>query len=774
MNAESFKRKLTAILHADIEGYSRLMGENEDETIRTLAAYRDVISALIQQHQGRLVDFIGDELLVEFTSVGDAVLCATEIQRELKIRNDNLPKDRKMLFRIGVNLGDVVEEEGRIYGDGINIAARIESLAEGGGICISGTVYDQVQNKLGLEYESLGEKEVKNIAQPIRVYRVLSSPGAAAQIEPASVDRMEHPLPEKPSIAVLPFENLSGDPGQEFFSDGLTEEIITALTKIPGLFIVARNSTFTYKGKPVKVQRVAEELGVQYVLEGSVRKGGDKIRITAQLIDALTGHHLWAERYDRDLSMKDIFEIQDGITIQILEALQIKITKAAYRGKHTDNLEAYLKAMKAFNLQSAWDSSEEIIVARQLLEDAISLDPNYSEAYVALANNFKSEGDRGLTKTPEKSYERGIEMAKKAISLDESNASAYVVLGYFYAKFGWREKARSVFERALAFAPNSPYVNVTYARYILRPEKRYEEAISYYEKAKRLDPVAPQWHYYVWVGQLYMEIGNYEKAIPEFKKYIKTRQLNDLPVLTPVLQELITCFLRLDREEEAYAAATELLNINLKYPLERVLNTAELKNNAAKDRLLDALSKAGLLQKEEEVSEGTAIKWKSDADGYGKDEVFTRNNPPAFSFEYPEDFVIHPLRSDDIFRISAPGGLPIITVRVEKITGNVKDFLHEFEERIKKAFENLGTNVRIIYNKPLPPETYGEDYPSQELEISWLFGGIGGAPLRCYINVITKGEYIISMQGQINDGTVGTVEDINRVKAIFKTINLEP
>ncbi len=293
MNTQDVKRKLTAILSADVEGYSRLMGQDEIGTIRTLTAYRDAMSDLILQHRGRVVDAPGDNLLAEFASVVNAVQCAVEIQQTLDQRNEELPDELKMHFRIGINLGDVVEEGNRIYGEGVNIAARMEGLAEKGGICISGTVHDHVQDKLGLEYESLGEQEVKNIAKPIRVYRVLSSPSAAVQIEPASVDRMTFPLPEKPSIAVLPFENLSDDPEQEFFSDGLTEDIITAISKIPGLFVIARTSTFTYKGKPVKVQQVAEELGVQYVLEGSVRKGGDKIkiRITAQLIDALTGHH---------------------------------------------------------------------------------------------------------------------------------------------------------------------------------------------------------------------------------------------------------------------------------------------------------------------------------------------------------------------------------------------------------------------------------------------------------------------------------------------------
>jgi TolB-like protein/class 3 adenylate cyclase len=339
MNEEHAKRKLSGILSADAVGYSRLMSQDERGTIRTLSAYKEAMSMLIQEYKGRVVDSPGDNLLAEFGSVVDAVNCAVEVQRELAERNADLPPARQMEFRIGINLGDVVEEEGRIYGDGVNIAARVEGLAEGGGICISGSVYDQVKNKLGLEYEYLGEQTVKNIPEPVRVYRVLSFPGAAAHrvvkaksavgrtwrnvvmaiatifivgaavavwhfhfrpppMEVASVQKMAFSLPDKPSIAVLPFDNLSDDPKQEYFVDGMTDDLITDLSKISGLFVIARNSTFTYKGKPVRIRQVAEELGVRYVLEGSVRKADAKVRINAQLIDATTGNHLWAERYD--------------------------------------------------------------------------------------------------------------------------------------------------------------------------------------------------------------------------------------------------------------------------------------------------------------------------------------------------------------------------------------------------------------------------------------------------------------------------------------------
>ena len=428
MAKEGFKRKLAAILSADVKGYSRLMREDESATIRTLTTYRAAMTNLIQQYSGRVVDATGDNLLAEFSSVVDAVNCAVEIQRELAERNVRLHSERRMEFRIGVNLGDVVEEGERIYGDGVNIAARIEGLAEGGDICISGTVYDQVKHKLGLEYEYLGEQEVKNIKEPVRVYRVLSFPGAAAHrviqarkalerkwrktalalavalvlvvatavlwslyvrstpspLGRAPVEKMAYPLPENPSIAVLPFINMSGDPGQEYLSDGLTEELITALSKIPDLFVIARNSTFTYKGKSVKVQQVGQDLGVRYVLEGSLRKIGDRIRIMTQLIDSATGRHLWAERYDRDL--KDIFDLQDEIAMKILTALQIRLTEgeqARMLAKGTDNLDAYLKFLQGREYVYRLDKDANVL-GRQICEELIASEPGFAGPYVVL------------------------------------------------------------------------------------------------------------------------------------------------------------------------------------------------------------------------------------------------------------------------------------------------------------------------------------------------------------------------------------------------------
>jgi len=394
MTTQEVKRKLAAILSADVKGYSRLMGEDEKGTVRTLNAYKELMAGLIQHHHGRMVDAPGDNLLAEFASVVDAVECAVEIQKELKTRNADLPENRRMEFRIGVNLGDVIEDGEQILGDGVNIAARLESLSEAGGICISGTAFDQVRNKLELGYDYLGEQSVKNIALPVRVYKVLMEPEAAGKVigekkvkpkqwqrvvislvaavivvvaaiaiwrlylrpttppvEVASKEKMAFPLPDVPSIAVLPFVNMSEDPKQEFLCDGITEEIITALSRVPRLFVIARNSTSIYKGRSVKVKQVSEELGVRYVLEGSLQRSGDRVRITAQLIDALTGHHLWAERYDRDL--KDIFALQDEITIKVLDSTKVKLTEGGQVGrtekyfKGKQGLDGYLRLTEA-------------------------------------------------------------------------------------------------------------------------------------------------------------------------------------------------------------------------------------------------------------------------------------------------------------------------------------------------------------------------------------------------------------------------------------------
>src|SRR5210317_655056 len=423
MTDERANRKMSAILSADVKGYSRLMSADEEGTVKALNDCREIIARCVQDHKGRVVDSPGDNVLAEFVSTVEAMKCAAKIQEDLKVRNADLPESSRMEFRIGINLGDVIQEEGRIYGDGVNIAARLEGLAEPGGICISKTAFDHIESKLPYGYEFLGDQSVKNIAKPVQAYRVLLEPEAAGKVigekrflgrfsrktamaviivllivaggligwniylqqskkvKPASMDKMAYPLPDKPSIAVLPFENFSGDPKQEYFSDGFTEHIITSLSKVPYIFVIARNSTFAYKGKAVKINQIAEELGVRYVLEGSIQRSNDSLRITVQLIDAISGHHLWAENYDRKL--KDIFALQDEISMKIMAELQVNIayeSHGRYATIKTKNLKAYEKILKGSELflrRTEGDSLQ----ARKLAKEAIALDPEYGIAY---------------------------------------------------------------------------------------------------------------------------------------------------------------------------------------------------------------------------------------------------------------------------------------------------------------------------------------------------------------------------------------------------------
>ena len=629
MNTQDFKRKLTAVFSADVAGYSRLMGEDESATVKTLETYKQVMFSLIKQHRGRVIDSPGDNLLAEFASVVDAVQCGVAIQKELQARNADLPENRKMQFRIGINLGDVIEEQDRIYGDGVNIAARLESCADPGGICVSKTAFDHIETKLPLGYEYLGEKEVKNIAKPVGAYRVLMEPrvtvagakekkpsvslwrrkgilaGAVAaliviiglavwnfywhapRIEPASTEKMAFPLPDKPSIAVLAFTNMSGDPKDDLLGDGLAEGIINALAKSERILVIARNSTFTYKGKPVKVKQVAEEMGVRYVIEGSVQKEGERVRITVQLIDALTGHHLFSERYDRDL--KSLLDLQDEITMKVLTAVQVKLTTgemARITAKGTKNLDAFLKVFQAGEQQSTLNK-ERVQRSLQLYEEAIALDPEYAHAYSYLGASHMVLVAIGASESPGESLRRSLEPGKKAVALDESNSTAHANLAFTYLYLRDFEKAMEEAEKAVSLGPNSALAYWALGS-VLGYTGRTQEAIPYWQKSLRLSPIPVSSQILVFLAAAYRDLGQYEEAEIAYKKILHLYG----PDSSMAHLGLAVCYAYMGREDEARAEGAKLLRIDPKFSVERFMKNYP--PGVRKDRLTEALLKAGL------------------------------------------------------------------------------------------------------------------------------------------------------------------------------------
>jgi len=591
MTTQEVKRKLTAILSADVKGYSRLMSEDEVETIHTLNAYKEVMAGLIQHHHGRVVNAPGDNVLAEFASVVDAVECAVEIQKELKTKNAELPENRRMEFRIGVNLGDVIEEGAQIYGDGVNIAARLESLSEAGGICISGTAYDHVENKLSLGYEYLGEQTVKNIAKPVRVYRVLMEPGAVARrlLEVASKERMALPLPDKPSIAVLPFANMSGDPEQEYFSDGITEDIITALSRFRWFFVIARNSTFTYKGKTVEVKAVAQDLGVRYVLEGSVRKAGSRVRITAQLIDATTSHHVWAERYDREL--EDIFAVQDEITENIVTSIGPEFLSAEMRRaqrRDVRSLDAWDYIMRAAFHHSRY-KKEDVAEAQHLLRKAIELDPFNAEGFCLLAFTHLIQAQFGWSESADQSIQEAAKAAEKAVAIDDRDAWAHTALGLVdlisrrYDDATRRLKKAIDLNRSLANAYGALGQALALAG-------ECAAAVEQINKAIRLSPRDPFLIY--WVAHLGLAAFVEERY--DVACEWGARIIQENPNFPGGHRLLAASYGQLGRINEAQTALQELLLLMPGMTIDDVRKQVPFKDPRHMERYLDGLRKAGL------------------------------------------------------------------------------------------------------------------------------------------------------------------------------------
>jgi adenylate cyclase len=583
MTEEGFKRKLTAILCADVKGYSILMADDEVATMQTLKDYRKNMTMCIEQHGGRVVDAVGDNLLAEFGSAVDAVHCAAEVQKELKAKNQELPEDKRLKFRIGINIGDVIQDGDRIFGDGVNVAARIEGIADPGGVCISRNAYDHVKDKLELGFEFIGEHEVKNIKEPVRVYKVLLDSDSPTTLV---IDSLE--LPDIPSIAVLPFVNMSGDANQEYFSDGLTEQIIMGLSKVSNLFVIARNSTFTYKGKSVKVQQVGKELGVNYVLEGSVQRAADRVRITAQLIDAITGYHLWAESYDRELT--DIFALQDEITFKLITAMEVKLTRgeqALLQEKAgTTSIVAYDKYWRGWEYFFS-GTEQDIAQARKLVEEAISLDKEYALAYVLLGATLWSDIAIGKSKSPFQDLEEVEKCAFKALKLNDSLDMAHILLGNVYLTKRQHQKAVEAGKKAVALNPNGADAHAM-SSYFLIFSGKPEKAIELLKRAFRLNPFPPHF-YFSNLGIAYRENGQYLEAIETCRKSININPYNWIPYGT-----LAASYSFLEQYEKAHETVKELLKINPKVSIEFVAMVAPFEHKADLENLLEALRKAGL------------------------------------------------------------------------------------------------------------------------------------------------------------------------------------
>ena len=634
MAQDKFKRKLTTIFSADVAGYSRLMAEDEAATVETLEQYKEIMTELIRQHRGRVVDSPGDNLLAEFTSVVDAVQCAVSTQKELQARNAELPENRRMQFRIGVNLGDVIQEESRIYGDGVNIAARLESIADPGGICISKTAFDQIETKLPFGYEYLGEQSVKNIVKPVGAYRVVLEPrittieemreapkaetrrtrkiaivcaamlvvviGAAAVWQltilktappPEKVDlrKVAFASPDKTSIAVLPFQNMTGDPQQEYLADGMAEQLITAISQTPDIYVTARTSSFAYKGKSMTAQQIAGELGVRYLIEGSVQRDADRVRIHVQLIDGRNGEHIWAERYDRQF--EGLFALQDQIAMEAMAAVNVKFsgfTAGSYKNSRPSNLKAYEYYLKGLYYHLG-RKREDVIQARQMFEEAIKLDPNFGAAYRWLGFVYLDEFYFRISKSPEKSIEQAEQAAQKSWEVDADNT-----LKPTYGLMSGISRAKKDFDNAILYAekalelrPNEAGLYFTLgAAYSLAG--RYEEAVEKLETSLRLAPVRPP-NYLVNLGRSYLATERYDKAIAIF-----TETLERHPDFPGCWGGLTVAFELSGNHEKALRAAENIMRISPKFSLAADEKNWPMKDEEFKKRFYDALRSAGL------------------------------------------------------------------------------------------------------------------------------------------------------------------------------------
>ncbi len=635
MEEANLSRKLAAILQMDIVGYSRLMEHDEAGTLARLKALRqELIDPTINAYHGRVVKLIGDGALVEFPSVVEAVTCAIVFQQGVADRNRTEADNRRIEFRVGINLGDVIVDGDDIYGDGVNVAARLEGLAEPGAVYVSEAVHTATENKVPLDWDDLGNQKVKNITQPIRVYRVRPKPGAAlppptaepARVvsqestnrrwlpgalgaivmvaisvgvfvwvkprdvtdEPASLARMAYALPEQPSVAVLPFNNMSGDPAQEYFGDGLTENIITSLSQLPKLFVIARNSVFTYKGRPVRVQQVAEELGIRYVLEGSFQRAGDRVRIHAQFIDALTGHHLWARRFDAVLT--DFFKVQDQVTQEIVSALQVQLTEQERKrlaSRYTDSYSAYDYFLRGQALYSRF-TKEDNAQSRAMFEAAADFDPLFARAYGSIALTYVEDYRAGWSERPDWSAGKALEYAERAIALNDTLPQTQFVRGFVYLQIERLfEDAKVHAQTAIALDPNAADSHAllgTINAYL----GQFDESVRHIQRAIRLNPHAPA-RYFLTLGRSLYFQGAHDRAIP-----VLIEAVNRNPAFLLSHIYLAAAYADGGEADEASWKAVEILTLAPEFAVEEWLKTQPIKDAAQARRLVENLRRAGV------------------------------------------------------------------------------------------------------------------------------------------------------------------------------------
>jgi adenylate cyclase len=563
VTGERVERRLAAIFAGDVAGYSRLMGQDEAGTLARLKAHRrELVDRKIAEHKGRIVKTTGDGILIEFPSVVEAVACALAIQRGMSERNTQIPADQRIEFRIGINLGDVIVEEGDIHGDGVNVAARLEALAEPGGICVSRVVRDQVRDKLDLTLDDLGEQSLKNIVRPVRVFGIRPAGAPAAAVGPALG------IPEKPSIAILPFQNMSGDPEQEYFADGMVEDIVTGLSRIKWLFVIARNSTFAYKGKAIDVKTVGRELGVRYVLEGSVRKAGNQVRVTAQLIDSTNAAHVWAQRYDRALG--DIFAVQDELTMSVIGAIEPTLRKAEIeraRRKRPDSLDAYDLYLRALPLATTC-MPDDADKALPLLEEAIGLEPDYAVAHAMIAFCHEQRYLRGGLQ--EETRAAALKHARAAIAAGGDDAPALAVAGFVIGVVEHDfAAALDALDRSIELSPSSAFAHAFSS--IIRAWKGDDPgSVAHAEMALRHSPFDPLiWLPYIGLAYTHFFCGRFEQAISAADRALQGNPRFSVPAFLKT-----AALARLGREAEAAASARRLLELQPGFTIASLVDSA--------------------------------------------------------------------------------------------------------------------------------------------------------------------------------------------------------